>query len=203
MRSESQVVALDAELHVAEDGGAIVGVARGALSIDEVLHVGILHLFAVEVVEKAVPSVALDAVPALDRRAVDAQATAYADILIEEKGSLHAHCGGGAELEVEVGVAVLIAVEVKLLHVEIELARAPAQTHRHREEGGMGDVLMAISWREFANTYFQRSSSWFYHKMDGIDGNGGVGGFSEEEADQMRNALIDLSDRIRSAADRI
>lgn len=67
----------------------------------------------------------------------------------------------------------------------------------------MGDVLMAISWREFANTYFQRSSSWFYHKMDGIDGNGGVGGFSEEEADQMRNALIDLSDRIRSAADRI
>lgn len=67
----------------------------------------------------------------------------------------------------------------------------------------MGDVLMAISWREFANTYFQRSPSWFYHKMDGIDGNGGVGGFSEEEADQMRNALIDLSDRIRSAADRI
>ena len=37
----------------------------------------------------------------------------------------------------------------------------------------LSDVLMAISWREFANTYFQRSSSWFYHKMDGIDGNGG------------------------------
>ena len=34
----------------------------------------------------------------------------------------------------------------------------------------LSDVLMAISWREFANTYFQRSSSWFYHKMDGIDG---------------------------------
>jgi len=39
----------------------------------------------------------------------------------------------------------------------------------------LSDVLMAISWREFANTYFQRSSSWFYHKMDGIDGNGGQG----------------------------
>ena len=37
------------------------------------------------------------------------------------------------------------------------------------------DIQMAISWRDFANTYFQRSSSWFYHKMDGIDGNGGVG----------------------------
>ena len=65
------------------------------------------------------------------------------------------------------------------------------------------DIQMAISWRDFANTYFQRSSSWFYHKMDGIDGNGGVGGFSPEEAEQMRGALIDLADRIRRAADNI
>ena len=67
----------------------------------------------------------------------------------------------------------------------------------------LSDVLMAISWREFANTYFQRSSSWFYHKMDGIDGNGGPGGFNEEEAEQMRGALIDLSNRIRRAAENI
>lgn len=65
------------------------------------------------------------------------------------------------------------------------------------------DIQMAISWRNFANTYFQRSSSWFYHKMDGIDGNGGVGGFSEKEAEQMRNALFDLSARIRRAAEGI
>ena len=65
------------------------------------------------------------------------------------------------------------------------------------------DVQMAISWRYFANTYFQRSSSWFYHKMDGIDGNGGAGGFSEEEAEKMRNALYDLSNRIRRAAESI
>ena len=67
----------------------------------------------------------------------------------------------------------------------------------------LGDVLMAISWRDFANTYFQRSSSWFYHKMDGIDGNGGTGGFTPAEAEQMRNALFDLSSRIRSAAENI
>jgi len=30
------------------------------------------------------------------------------------------------------------------------------------------DILMSVSWRDFANTYFQKSSSWFYHKMDGI-----------------------------------
>ena len=67
----------------------------------------------------------------------------------------------------------------------------------------ISDVLMAISWRDFANTYFQHSSSWFYHKMDGIDGNGGVGGFSPAEAEQMRGALLDLSSRIRKAAENI
>lgn len=65
------------------------------------------------------------------------------------------------------------------------------------------DIQMAISWREFANTYFQRSSSWFYHKLDGIDGNGGGGGFTAEEAEQMRGALNDLADRIRRVADAI
>ena len=67
----------------------------------------------------------------------------------------------------------------------------------------MQDVLLAVSWREFANTYFQKSSSWFYHKMDGIDGNGGAGGFSPQEAEHMRNALFDLSARIRRAAENI
>lgn len=67
----------------------------------------------------------------------------------------------------------------------------------------MADIMMAVSWRDFANNYFHKSSSWFYHKMDGIDGNGGKGGFNEREAEQMRGALIDLSDRIRRAAERI
>ncbi len=65
------------------------------------------------------------------------------------------------------------------------------------------DIMMAISWRDFANNYFHKSSSWFYHKMDGIDGNGGKGGFNEAEAEQLRNALFDLSNRIRRAAEEI
>lgn len=65
------------------------------------------------------------------------------------------------------------------------------------------DILMAVSWRDFAGTYFQKSSSWFYHKMDGIDGNGGAGGFNEQETEQLRNALMDLSARIRRAAENI
>jgi hypothetical protein len=43
------------------------------------------------------------------------------------------------------------------------------------------DIQMLISWREIAHTYFGKSASWLYHKLDGIDGNGGVGGFTEEE----------------------
>ena len=39
--------------------------------------------------------------------------------------------------------------------------------------------------------------------MDGINGAGGVGGFSQEEAKQLQCALFDLSDRIRSAAEKI
>ena len=67
----------------------------------------------------------------------------------------------------------------------------------------LSDILVAISWREIARTYFGKSSSWLYHKLDGIDGNGGAGGFTPEEAMQLKGALCDLSDRIRKAADSI
>ena len=84
---------------------------------------------------------------------------------------------------------------------ELELLERPVVVTDMKKK--LKDVLMAISCREFANTYLQRSSSWFYHKMDGIDGNGGKGGFNEEEVEQMRGALIDLSNRIRRAAENI
>lgn len=65
------------------------------------------------------------------------------------------------------------------------------------------DILLRITWRHIARDYFGKSSSWLYHKLDGIDGNGGVGGFSEAEAETLRTALHDLADRINAAADRI
>lgn len=67
----------------------------------------------------------------------------------------------------------------------------------------MSDILMAISWRDLARTYFGKSSSWLYHKMDGINGMGGVGGFTPEEARQLQAALLDLSERLRRAAEKI
>ena len=65
------------------------------------------------------------------------------------------------------------------------------------------DLLVAISWADLSRTYFGKSSSWLYHKMDGRDGNGKPTSFTFEEAQQLKGALIDLSERIRKAADAI
>ena len=67
------------------------------------------------------------------------------------------------------------------------------------------DIYLAISWRELKRDYFDngKSMSWFQHKIYGIDGNGGVGGFTPQEIEQLRVALYDLSDRIRRAADKL
>ena len=67
----------------------------------------------------------------------------------------------------------------------------------------LSDILMLVTWRDIARTYFGKSSSWIYHKLDGIDGNGGKGGFTPEEQEQLRNALFDLSERIRIAANKL
>lgn len=63
------------------------------------------------------------------------------------------------------------------------------------------DILTGISWAEISRQYFGKSSSWMYHKLDGIDGNGGEGGFTEEEMQKLKGALCDLADRIRRVAD--
>ena len=67
----------------------------------------------------------------------------------------------------------------------------------------MQDIYLSVSWREISRTYFDKSVSWFHHKMTGIDGNGGKGEFSPDEALQLKGALIDLSERIRRCADSI
>lgn len=68
----------------------------------------------------------------------------------------------------------------------------------------MRDIYLSVSWREIVREYFDdKSVAWFQQKMYGIDGNGGVGGFSPEEAERLRGALCDLSYRLRCAADNI
>lgn len=82
------------------------------------------------------------------------------------------------------------------------IVQAKAETGRTVKQE-LQDVLMVVSWREVARTYFGKSSSWLYHKLDGIDGNGGKGEFTDAERDQLRGALCDLADRLRVAAGKI
>ena len=63
------------------------------------------------------------------------------------------------------------------------------------------DLLVAISWADLSRTYFGKSSSWLYHKMDGRDGNGKPTTFTAEEQEQLKGALIDLSNRMRKAGE--
>lgn len=63
------------------------------------------------------------------------------------------------------------------------------------------DIIFFVNLAEIARRYFNRSSSWLYHKFDGIDGNGGTDDFSPAELEQLRGGLYDLADRIRKAAD--
>ena len=63
------------------------------------------------------------------------------------------------------------------------------------------DIRLDITWSNIARRYFNRSASWIYNKMNGIDGNGGEGDFTYSEKIQLKDALYDFSERIRKAAD--
>lgn len=63
------------------------------------------------------------------------------------------------------------------------------------------DIMLDVSWAKVSKRYFDRSPSWIYHKMDGIDGNGKEAGFAPQELARFKGALYDLAERIRKAAD--
>ena len=67
----------------------------------------------------------------------------------------------------------------------------------------LDDIILDISWADIAKTYFGKSSSWMYNKLNGRDGNGGLGEFTDEEKEMLRNALFDISERIRMAAENL
>jgi len=67
----------------------------------------------------------------------------------------------------------------------------------------LDDISTDISWAKLSRRYFGKPSSWIYHKIEGFGNNGIPSGFSPEELEDFRGALVDLSERIRRAADNI
>ena len=67
----------------------------------------------------------------------------------------------------------------------------------------LADIMLDISMSKISTRYFEKSRSWLYHKLDGIDGNGKHTDFSDEEKEQLRNALQDLSERIAACVQKL
>ena len=68
----------------------------------------------------------------------------------------------------------------------------------------MQDVILDVKWSKIAQGYFpDKSVSWFYNKLRGVDGNGGIGDFNYSERLQLRNALCDFAERVWIAAENI
>ena len=67
----------------------------------------------------------------------------------------------------------------------------------------MVDILLDVSMAKISTKYFEKSRTWLYQKLDGIDENGLPTDFSEDEKEQLRKALKDLSSRISVCADNL
>lgn len=65
------------------------------------------------------------------------------------------------------------------------------------------DIILSVAWDEISKHYFGKSNSWLYYKLKGIDENKNTTEFSEKEKEQLKEAMMDLSYRIRTATERI
>ena len=63
----------------------------------------------------------------------------------------------------------------------------------------LADILLEINIAKIASRYFGESSTWLYNKFDGCDKKGQEANFTSEELQQLKSALIDLSQRIKTA----
>lgn len=64
----------------------------------------------------------------------------------------------------------------------------------------ISDILVEVSWGTISTDYFGKSRSWLSKKMNEKGFNGEPGGFTDEEKEVLRGALVDLSERIRKVA---
>lgn len=65
------------------------------------------------------------------------------------------------------------------------------------------DIIIDVKWSSVSTKYFGKSRSWFSQKMNGYNGNGLDGDFTEEERQILKDGLNDLAKRIKTCADKI
>lgn len=66
----------------------------------------------------------------------------------------------------------------------------------------LDDILLSVSWGEFANDYMGQNAQWIHEKIDGYTLEGDpVESMNEEELLRLKNGLFDLCERIKRVAE--
>ena len=65
------------------------------------------------------------------------------------------------------------------------------------------EILLFVKWGKISTDYFGFSPSWLYQRLKGYDGNGRPCELTEAQKETLREALIDISDKIRNAAEKL
>ena len=65
------------------------------------------------------------------------------------------------------------------------------------------EILLFVKWGKISTDYFGFSPSWLYQRLKGYDGNGRPCELTDAQKETLRNALIDISDKIREAAEKL
>lgn len=65
------------------------------------------------------------------------------------------------------------------------------------------NLLLAVSWMYVSEKYFEKSTSWLYHKINGYDDDGKVVMFTDDEIKTFKEAIKDLSQRLGNLAEAI
>ena len=60
----------------------------------------------------------------------------------------------------------------------------------------LADLLVAISWADLSRTYFGKSSSWLYQRINGNKVHGKPAKFTTQELEKLRHALREISQSI-------
>lgn len=76
------------------------------------------------------------------------------------------------------------------------LAEADEMIARHKMSG----IAEAVSLSYIAKNYFGKSRAWLMQKVNGNTVNGKRAAFTPSESQQMREALLDLSQKLSKAA---
>lgn len=64
----------------------------------------------------------------------------------------------------------------------------------------LGDVARYVSLAQISSDYFGKTKQWLYQRIKGYAVNGKPAKFTEEEKEKFRNALIDISNKIKDTA---